>query len=130
MKKRLSITVKLTMGVIVFGVLLGVICGVVGYSEFTSVLEQQYNDAAYEVAEAALTMLNPDQFEQYLETGQTDEEYDRVQAQLDALVNATNTTLIYVKIGGLGIYMVKKSMDDVSYEYRDGQNILKIRKNM
>lgn len=27
-------------------------------------------------------------------------------------------------IGGLGIYMVKKSMDDVRYAYRDGQNIL------
>ena len=32
------------------------------------------------------------------------------------------------EIGGLGIYMVKKSMDDVTYEYRDGQNILKIKK--
>ena len=27
-------------------------------------------------------------------------------------------------IGGLGIYMTKKSMDDVRYEYTDGQNIL------
>lgn len=33
-------------------------------------------------------------------------------------------------IGGLGIYMVKKSMDDVSYEYRDGKNILRIKKNI
>ncbi len=33
-------------------------------------------------------------------------------------------------IGGLGIYMVKKSMDDISYEYKDGQNILTIRKKM
>ena len=32
--------------------------------------------------------------------------------------------------GGLGVYMVKKTMDDVSYEYRDGKNILKIRKNL
>jgi anti-sigma regulatory factor (Ser/Thr protein kinase) len=31
-------------------------------------------------------------------------------------------------IGGLGIYMVKKSMDDVCYEYRDGKNILQIKK--
>ena len=29
-------------------------------------------------------------------------------------------------IGGLGIYMVKKSMDDVRYEYLDGQNVLTI----
>ena len=31
-------------------------------------------------------------------------------------------------IGGLGIFMVKKSMDDIDYEYKDGQNILHIRK--
>ena len=34
------------------------------------------------------------------------------------------------KIGGLGIYMVKKSMDDVRYAYRDGKNILTIRKTL
>ena len=31
-------------------------------------------------------------------------------------------------IGGLGIYMVKKSMDAMEYEYRDNRNILTIRK--
>ena len=31
-------------------------------------------------------------------------------------------------IGGLGIYMVKKSMDEVTYEYRDGKNVTKIKK--
>lgn len=34
------------------------------------------------------------------------------------------------EIGGLGIFMVKKSMDNVSYEYKDGQNILTIQKNL
>ncbi len=34
------------------------------------------------------------------------------------------------EIGGLGIYMVKKIMDGMDYEYRDGQNILKITKNI
>ena len=33
-------------------------------------------------------------------------------------------------IGGLGIFMVKKSMDEITYEYKDGQNILKIKKNL
>ena len=32
-------------------------------------------------------------------------------------------------IGGLGILMVKRSMDDMSYEYRDGCNILTIKKH-
>jgi anti-sigma regulatory factor (Ser/Thr protein kinase) len=30
------------------------------------------------------------------------------------------------KIGGLGIFMTKKYMDDVSYEYIDGKNVLKL----
>lgn len=34
------------------------------------------------------------------------------------------------EIGGLGIYMVKKSMDEISYEYKDGQNILRIKKEI
>ena len=33
-------------------------------------------------------------------------------------------------VGGLGILMVKKLMDDVSYEFRDGQNILSFRKQL
>ena len=32
------------------------------------------------------------------------------------------------QIGGLGIYMVKKTMDEMEYEYRDGQNVLRLKK--
>ena len=34
------------------------------------------------------------------------------------------------QIGGLGILMTKKLMDEVRYEYRDGQNILTLKKNL
>jgi len=34
------------------------------------------------------------------------------------------------KIGGLGIYMVKKTMDDVTYEFKDGKNILTLKKSI
>ena len=34
------------------------------------------------------------------------------------------------KKGGLGIYMVKNSMDDMRYEYKEGKNILSIKKNL
>ena len=34
------------------------------------------------------------------------------------------------QIGGLGIYMAKKSMDDVVYRYENGENILTIRKKL
>ncbi|MBQ2348023.1 MAG: ATP-binding protein [Clostridia bacterium] len=33
-------------------------------------------------------------------------------------------------IGGMGIFLVKKSMDLVNYEYKDGKNILTIKKNI
>ena len=34
------------------------------------------------------------------------------------------------EIGGLGIFLVKKTMDAVEYERRDGQNVLTIRKKI
>ena len=34
------------------------------------------------------------------------------------------------QIGGLGIFMVKKTMDDVKYEYLDGHNILTLKKGL
>lgn len=33
-------------------------------------------------------------------------------------------------IGGLGIYIAKKTMDEISYEYKNGQNILTIKKRI
>ncbi len=44
-----------------------------------------------------------------------------------------NTTSLPAKerpIGGLGLFMVKKMMDDVAYSYENGQNILTIRKKI
>ena len=34
------------------------------------------------------------------------------------------------EIGGLGIFMTKKMMDSVRYEYRDGRNILTLKKKL
>ncbi len=32
------------------------------------------------------------------------------------------------EIGGLGIFLVKKNVDEISYEYSDGKNILRMKK--
>ena len=34
------------------------------------------------------------------------------------------------EVGGLGIFLTKKTMDDVTYEYKDGQNILRLMKKI
>lgn len=97
MKKRITgLTGKLMLGIIIFGILLGAMISIIGYREFTSVLERQYNDSAYEIAETAARYLNPDKFEEYLSTGELDEEYREIEKRLDDLVEATGTTLIYV----------------------------------
>ena len=49
----------------------------------------------------------------------------------DPLAKADPDTSLSVEdreIGGLGILIVKKSMDAVDYEYKDGKNILTIKK--
>lgn len=52
--------------------------------------------------------------------------------QYDPLANEDPDTSLPIEdrpIGGLGLLIVKKSMDYVNYEYKDGKNILTIRKN-
>ncbi|MCQ2328963.1 MAG: ATP-binding protein [Paludibacteraceae bacterium] len=42
----------------------------------------------------------------------------------------TDATTEDREIGGLGIFLVKESMDDVQYERKDGKNILTMTKNL
>ncbi len=95
-EKLTGLTGKLAAAVIVLSVLLGIVTSVIGYREFTAVLEQQYNDSAYEIAETARTYLNPDKFGEYLATGKTDAAYREIEKRLDALVDSTGATFIYV----------------------------------
>ena len=90
------LSVKLIAVIVLLTIVLGAVIAYEGYQEFTAVLEQQYNDSAYEVAETAKSYLNPDSFEQYLTTEETDAEHQEILARLDSLVNTTDTTLIYV----------------------------------
>ena len=53
--------------------------------------------------------------------------------QYDPLAKADPDTTLSAaqrQIGGLGIFMVKKSMGAVNYEYKDGKNILTIKKTL
>lgn len=96
MKKFTGIAQKLTFGVIVFGILLSSVCGALGYNEFSAILKRQYNDTAYEIANAAREILNPDKFDEYLSTGKTDEEYSDILNKLNILAKKTNANFIYV----------------------------------
>ena len=52
--------------------------------------------------------------------------YDPLQAaEPDTTLSAEERAL-----GGLGIFMVRKSMDEITYRYENGRNILSIRKTL
>ena len=95
-KRKQGLARVLIAGIVTVVLVLGTVTMGIGYREFTAVLEQQYNDTAYEIAETAKTYLNPDKFEQYLEEGKTDEEYDEIQKRLDDLVVSSSCNFIYV----------------------------------
>ncbi len=42
----------------------------------------------------------------------------------------TDLKLMERRKGGFGIFMVKKSMDAMIYEYKDGKNVLTLKKNL
>ena len=97
MREKISgLSVKLIASVLLLSVLLCAAISYMGYREFTTVLEDEYNRSAYEIAETAKTYLNPDRLTYYLDTGETDPEYLEIQDKLDALVLSTNSYIIYV----------------------------------
>ncbi|MBQ5417922.1 MAG: HAMP domain-containing protein, partial [Oscillospiraceae bacterium] len=95
-EKRTRISVVIVTGITFIIMLLTIFTSMIGYSEFTSVIERQYNDAAYEVAYTALSYLNPDRFGHYVETLETDEEFDIIQKRLDELTDSMDVNFIYV----------------------------------
>ena len=89
MKKRrgISLSYALIGGVGAIGVIACIVASYIGYREFTAVLEKQYNDAAYEIADTALTLVDGDKVEEYLKTGKTDDAYWATEDKLNSLLN-------------------------------------------
>ena len=50
--------------------------------------------------------------------------------QLDVNKQAVGDDMAELNIGGLGILIVKSIMDEYSYEYKDGSNILTLSKRL
>ena len=67
----------------------------IGYLQFTESLTKEYNDSAFQTAETAVTLVNGDKIEEYLQTnGDSDEYRDRLN-RMDILCDKQNVTLIY-----------------------------------
>lgn len=64
-KLESKLAVQFVIGMIVLGLLLGVSGALIGYVQFKKTIERQYNDAAYDIAEVAVSYLSEDQIEAY-----------------------------------------------------------------
>ena len=91
---------------------------------FSNIAHYAYNPETGEATVAVEVVQDPLAVEiTFIDNGKP---YDPLQtADPDVTLSAEER-----EIGGLGIFIVKKSMDGITYEYKDGKNILKIKKNI
>ena len=68
----------------------------IGYFQFTESLTKEYNDSAFRTAETAVTLVNGDKIEEYLQTNGDSDEYRDCLNRMDILCDKQNVTLIYV----------------------------------
>ena len=95
--KRLvaSLAFRIIGGVICLLLAYNMIVQTIGYLQFTESLTKEYNDSAFRTAETAVTLVNGDKIEEYLQTnGDSDEYRDRLN-RMDILCEKQNVTLIY-----------------------------------
>ena len=105
-KKRfaLKLSHKLTIGFVLLGIIICSTSCTIGYIKYKTVIEKLYNDTAYQIADVALSYINGDDIERYLLTGETDESYETMGAQISRLRTSMKANYIYIaKLEGVDL---------------------------
>ena len=90
-----SLAFRIIGGIICLLLAYNLIVQTIGYFLFTESLTKEYNDSAFQTAETAVTLVNGDKIEEYLQTnGDSDEYRDRLN-RMDILCEKQNVTMIY-----------------------------------
>lgn len=93
-----SLGFRIIGGIICLLLAYNLIVQTIGYLQFTESLTNEYNDSAFRTAETAVTLVNGDKIEEYLQThGDSDEYRDRLN-RMDILCDKQNVTMIYQKL--------------------------------
>ena len=90
------ITQKLLITIIITGFLLSATIFFAGYIAFARQFRNEHDDGIRSVSAAARNTLNPDKFQQYLETKTPDAEYQAVNLILQDFVDKFDLNLLYV----------------------------------
>lgn len=103
-KSKHKLSNKLIIGFVLLGILIFVANVITSYTKYRADFERLYNDVAYRIAAVALSHVDGDALEPYLETGQTDEAYERMGDYLSAVRENMNANYIYIaKLEGIDL---------------------------
>lgn len=89
-RKKIALMCILLAAVICTGICIS------GYYEYRNSTFETYNSFAYEMAYTALSFVDGDTIASYLESGETDEAYDKMASQIKNLYDNTSLSAIYI----------------------------------
>lgn len=90
-----SLGFRIIGGIICLLLAYNLIVQTIGYLQFTESLTNEYNDSAFRTAETAVTLVNGDKIEEYLQTHGDSDEYRDCLNRMDILCDKQNVTMIY-----------------------------------
>ena len=100
-KKKLSrntLAFYIISAVLVLILIFSLIVSLIGYNSFTENANYIYGDKANEVANEAITKINPNHIERYLKTGESDEEWTACNRQLQTLCDNLADMICVIRV--------------------------------
>lgn len=95
-KIRLSLGQKMAISIIVVSILLVAVALLFGYYNYADRTYNQYKTIASNLAKTAATQLDPDKIPTYLDTMETDEDYEKMLQALFNIKNNNDLSFLYV----------------------------------
>ena len=97
MKRRLPVlTKKIVLNIIIAGFILCTMIFAAGFIAYSKQFRTQYDKHIRSVAATVVECLNPDSFDNYIETKTTDARYDEINNILQYFIEQFELNLIYV----------------------------------
>lgn len=90
-----TISFKLTLGFLLLALLITLSLSLLGYQQYKSTVLQLYGDHASSAAQTAARMIDGDRVNGYLESGETDDAYDKMAEKLDQLREDAGLQYLY-----------------------------------
>ncbi len=97
-KVKESLALKTILNVILLLALYTIVVSIIGYTEVTEALLDQYADGAFRTAGIAVRTIDPDRVDDFEQSGGEGEEYETVHHRLSQICNGSGSMFIYAII--------------------------------